>query len=143
MNFKSELKKRTEEAESVIRKYLPEEIGFAKTMAEAMNYSMTAGGKRLRPILITTLTTVISMIPMSLGIGTGTEMMQGMGIIIIGGLIASTLLILILLPVFYRMVYGKEMREKHKRVGKRRKPKSGAAEDGNGKRTDTEGQSSL
>ena len=48
MNFKSELKKRTEEAESVIRKYLPEEIGFAKTMAEAMNYSMTAGGKRLR-----------------------------------------------------------------------------------------------
>ena len=98
---------------------------------------------RLRPILITTLTTVISMIPMSLGIGTGTEMMQGMGIIIIGGLIASTLLILILLPVFYRMVYGKEMREKHKRVGKRRKPKSGAAEDGNGKRTETEGQSSL
>lgn len=52
VNFKSELKKRTEEAESVIRKYLPEEIGFAKTMAEAMNYSMTAGGKRLRPILI-------------------------------------------------------------------------------------------
>ena len=52
MNFKSELKKRTEEAERVIRKYLPEESGFAKTMAEAMNYSMTAGGKRLRPILI-------------------------------------------------------------------------------------------
>ncbi len=52
MNFKSELKRRTEEAESVIREDLPEEIGFAKTMAEAMNYSMTAGGKRLRPILI-------------------------------------------------------------------------------------------
>ena len=52
MNFNEELKKRTEEAEQVIRKYLPEESGFAKTMAEAMNYSMTAGGKRLRPILI-------------------------------------------------------------------------------------------
>ena len=52
MNFNEELKKRTEEAERVIRKYLPEESGFAKTMAEAMNYSMTAGGKRLRPILI-------------------------------------------------------------------------------------------
>ena len=106
---------------------------------------------RLRPILITTLTTIISMVPMSLGIGTGTEMMQGMGIIIIGGLIASTLLILILLPVFYRMVYGKEKKEKRKRIGKRRKPKSGAAEagngkrteTGNGKRTETEGQSSL
>ena len=52
VNFKDELKKRTEEAESTLRKYLPEEAGFAKTMAEAMNYSMTAGGKRLRPILI-------------------------------------------------------------------------------------------
>ena len=52
VNFKDELKKRTEEAESTLRKYLPEEGGFAKTMAEAMNYSMTAGGKRLRPILI-------------------------------------------------------------------------------------------
>ena len=52
VNFKEELKKRTEDAESVIRKYLPEEKGFARTMAEAMNYSMTAGGKRLRPILI-------------------------------------------------------------------------------------------
>ena len=52
VNFNEELKKRTEEAERVIRKYLPEESGFAKTMAEAMNYSMTAGGKRLRPILI-------------------------------------------------------------------------------------------
>ena len=52
MNFNEELKKRTEEAERVIRKYLPEESGFAKTMADAMNYSMTAGGKRLRPILI-------------------------------------------------------------------------------------------
>ena len=52
MNFKEELKRRTEEAEHVIREYLPEEFGFAKTMAEAMNYSMMAGGKRLRPILI-------------------------------------------------------------------------------------------
>ena len=52
VNFKEELKRRTEEAEHVIREYLPEESGFAKTMAEAMNYSMMAGGKRLRPILI-------------------------------------------------------------------------------------------
>ena len=78
---------------------------------------------RLRPILITTLTTVISMVPMSLGIGTGTEMMQGMGIIIIGGLIASTLLILILLPVFYRMVYGKEKKEKRQKNRKKEEAK--------------------
>ena len=51
-NFKEELKTRTDHAEEVIRRWLPEEKGFAKTMAEAMNYSMCAGGKRLRPILL-------------------------------------------------------------------------------------------
>lgn len=52
VNFQDELKQRTELAESVIRKFLPREEGFAKTMAEAMNYSMCAGGKRLRPLLL-------------------------------------------------------------------------------------------
>lgn len=52
MNFKEELKNRTELAEKIIRKYLPSEEGFSRTMAEAMNYSMCAGGKRLRPILV-------------------------------------------------------------------------------------------
>ena len=74
-----------------------------------------SGKTRLRPILITTLTTVISMIPMAVGIGTGTEMMQGMGIIIIGGLIASTILILVLMPVFYLIVYGRSKGERRSR----------------------------
>lgn len=52
MNFKEEIRNRTEIAESLIRKYLPKEEGFARTMAEAVNYSMLAGGKRLRPILM-------------------------------------------------------------------------------------------
>lgn len=52
MNFKEELKNRTLEADAVIAKYLPKEEGFAKQLAEAMNYNMTAPGKRLRPILI-------------------------------------------------------------------------------------------
>lgn len=51
-NFKEELQIRTEYAEKVIRRWLPKESGFAGTMAEAMNYSMCAGGKRLRPILL-------------------------------------------------------------------------------------------
>ena len=51
-NFNKELKERTEHAEKVIRHWLPKEEGFAKTMAEAINYSMCAGGKRLRPILL-------------------------------------------------------------------------------------------
>lgn len=52
MNFQDELAKRTEETEKVIRSFLPVEAGFAGTMAQAMNYSMLAGGKRLRPMLI-------------------------------------------------------------------------------------------
>ena len=52
VNFQDELKKRTEEIEAVLKSYLPKEEGFAKTMAQAMNYSVLAGGKRLRPMLI-------------------------------------------------------------------------------------------
>jgi multidrug efflux pump subunit AcrB len=65
-------------------------------------------------MLMTTLTTVISMVPMALGIGSGNQMMQGMAVVIIGGLVASTILILILMPEFYLIFYGK--RRKSKRV---------------------------
>ena len=52
VNFQDELKKRTEEIEAVLKSYLPKEEGFAKTMAQAINYSLMAGGKRLRPMLL-------------------------------------------------------------------------------------------
>ena len=52
VNFKEELQQRTDYAEEVIRRWLPEERGFSKTMAQAMNYSMLAGGKRIRPMLM-------------------------------------------------------------------------------------------
>jgi len=52
VNFQEELNKRTQAAEEILKKYLPEEEGFALTMAQAMNYSMLAGGKRLRPVLM-------------------------------------------------------------------------------------------
>lgn len=52
MNFQEELTKKTEEIETVIREYLPAEEGFSRTMAQAMNYSILAGGKRLRPMLM-------------------------------------------------------------------------------------------
>ena len=51
-NFKAVLEEKTREAESIIAAYLPKEEGFAKKLAKAMNYSMTAGGKRLRPLLL-------------------------------------------------------------------------------------------
>ncbi|MDO4445677.1 MAG: polyprenyl synthetase family protein [Bacillota bacterium] len=52
MNFKEELEKRKSEVEEILEKYLPAEEGFCKELAQAMNYSMRAGGKRLRPLLM-------------------------------------------------------------------------------------------
>lgn len=52
MNFNEELKKKTQDTELLIRRYLPKEEGFSQNLAKAMNYSMNAGGKRLRPILM-------------------------------------------------------------------------------------------
>lgn len=52
MEMHEELKQRTGEVEAVIEQYLPEETGHQKTIFEAMNYSMRAGGKRLRPMLM-------------------------------------------------------------------------------------------
>lgn len=52
MNFKEQLNQSTERVGKVLRKYLPEEKGYASRLMEAVNYSVTAGGKRLRPILM-------------------------------------------------------------------------------------------
>ena len=52
MNFEEELRIRTSEADRVVRSFLPKEEGRAKDLIEAMNYSVTAGGKRLRPVMM-------------------------------------------------------------------------------------------
>lgn len=52
LNFKEQLKEKTEEANRVIGNYLPEETGFSGQLIRAMNYSILAGGKRIRPILL-------------------------------------------------------------------------------------------
>ncbi len=52
MSFKEELHSKTEEIEKLLVGYLPKEEGFQKTIFEAVNYSITAGGKRLRPLLM-------------------------------------------------------------------------------------------
>ncbi len=50
--FQAQLKEKTEEIEAILQRFLPKEEGFARTVAEAMNYSLMAGGKRLRPMLM-------------------------------------------------------------------------------------------
>ena len=58
---------------------------------------------RVRPILMTALTTILGLLPLAIGIGEGTEINQPMGIVVIGGLISSTLLTLYVIPVIYSL----------------------------------------
>jgi len=60
-----------------------------------------AGAVRLRPILMTTTTTAFGMLPLALGIGSGTELMQPLAIAVVGGLTLSTFLTLFVVPSAY------------------------------------------
>ncbi|CAM3680472.1 efflux RND transporter permease subunit [Mesobacillus zeae] len=68
---------------------------------------------RVRPILMTALTTILGLIPLALGLGEGTEINQPMGIAVIGGLISSTFLTLFIIPVVYSL-FDKETRRMNK-----------------------------
>lgn len=70
-----------------------------------------AGATRLRSILMTTLTTVISMVPMALAYGDSGKIMQGLAIVDIGGLIASTVFAMLLLPVYYAIMSPEKKKE--------------------------------
>ncbi len=63
-----------------------------------------AGKARLRPILMTTLTTVVGLMPLALGLGDGAEVRAPMAITVIGGLLVSTVLTLVVIPVVYAVV---------------------------------------
>ncbi len=65
---------------------------------------MQAGQVRLRPILMTTLTTVLGLLPMSIGFGEGAEVRAPMAIAVIGGLLVATMLTLIVIPVVYHLL---------------------------------------
>lgn len=79
------------------------------------------GKSRLRPILMTTLTTILSMIPMALGLGRNGELMQGMALVICGGLIASTVLTLLLLPTFYMIIHKHNKQRRSRKERKKKK----------------------
>jgi HAE1 family hydrophobic/amphiphilic exporter-1 len=75
--------------------------GQGRSMREAL---LEAGKIRLRPIIMTTATMIFGMMPLALALGTGSDMRQGMAIVVIGGLTSSTLLTLVLIPVVYTYV---------------------------------------
>ncbi|MCF8331376.1 MAG: efflux RND transporter permease subunit [Bacteroidales bacterium] len=72
---------------------------------------LEGGRSRLRPVLMTTLTTVLGMLPMALSTGMGSEMWRPLGITIIGGLLISALITLILIPVIYTSIHYKAIQK--------------------------------
>ena len=62
---------------------------------------LNAGKSRLRPVLMTSLTTILGMVPMAIGTGEGAEMWRPMGVAVIGGLTFSTILTLLFVPTLY------------------------------------------
>jgi len=79
---------------------------------------INAGKSRLRPVLMTSITTILAMTPLALGIGEGSETWQPMGISIIGGLAFSTLITLLIVPVVYSIFGARTLRQKKKRQEK-------------------------
>jgi len=78
-----------------------------------------SGKSRMRPVLMTSFTTILAMLPLALSSGEGSEIWSPMGITVIGGLIFSTFLTLIYIPVLYGFLIRKTARDKKKKIRRR------------------------
>lgn len=88
---------------------LVEYIELLKKRGNSITESIIEAGRlRLRPILMTTLTTVVGMLPLAIGLGSGAEMLQPLAITIVGGLSFSMIVSLFLLPVVYNFIHNKD-----------------------------------
>lgn len=94
-------------------------VDFANLLRErGMSVSqavINAGKSRLRPVLMTTLTTILGMLPLAIGFGEGSETWQPMGIAVIGGLTFSTVLTLIVVPIVYTVFGASSLKKDRKR----------------------------
>ena len=81
-----------------------------------------AGAIRLRPILMTTTTTVLGMLPLAIGIGEGTELMRPLALAVVGGLTISTVLTLIVIPCAYLVIHDAAARLKAWVIGAAPRP---------------------
>ena len=85
-----------------------------------LNAVVTAGKSRLRPVLMTTMTTILGMIPMAVSTGQGSEMWSPMAIAVIGGLTVSTVLTLVLIPTLYCVFAGTGIKNRRRKLHRKR-----------------------
>jgi len=90
-------------------------INLQRERGLSLNEAIVVSGKsRLRPVLMTSLTTILGMLPLAMSTGSGSEIWSPMGIAVIGGLIFSTIVTLVLVPVVYQMMLRRSERKKKK-----------------------------
>ncbi len=77
-----------------------------------------SGQSRIRPVLMTAFTTILGMVPMAMSTSEGSEMWQGMGIVVIGGLTVSTFITLVVVPVLYGIFCRKNEKDDQKKIRK-------------------------
>ncbi len=83
-------------------------VNYRRGRGESVDDALVgAGALRLRPIVMTTATTVLGLLPMALGMGDGAALRQPLAVTVIGGLVASTLLTLVVIPCAYSLVPGR------------------------------------
>ena len=104
----------------ILVEYIKIRRGMGESREEAILHACPL---RVRPIMMTTLTTILAMVPMALGIGDTNEMMSDMGIVMISGMVISTIVTLIFTPVFYSVIdnlshrFGRKKKQPEQAVG--------------------------
>lgn len=86
-------------------------IRLRKRGTELVEAVLNAGRTRLRPVLMTSLTTIFGMVPLALSRGEGSEIWNALGITVIGGLLFSLIVTLVLIPLLYTMIHGRTASE--------------------------------
>jgi HAE1 family hydrophobic/amphiphilic exporter-1 len=95
-------------------------INLMRDRGHSLNEAIALSGQsRLRPVLMTALTTILGMMPMALSVSQGSEIWKPMGVVVIGGLTVSTFITLIVVPVFYAAMSRSGERDKKAKVRKK------------------------
>ncbi len=92
-------------------------ISLNRERGLSVRQSVILGGEsRLRPVVMTTLTTILGMVPMAVGSGQGAEMWRPMGTAVIGGLTVSTILTLLFVPMLYCVFAGRDIKKARRKL---------------------------
>lgn len=92
---------------------IQQQVDGGLTVREAL---LEAGTTRLRPVLMTALTTIGALLPLAMGMGDGILISQGLAVVVVGGLITSTLLTLVIVPIIYELLHRNKTSRQNKKT---------------------------